>query len=112
MPRRLKSPDTVTEPLRRDGPDWLLDVRVQPRASRTEFAGLLGDRLKVRLNAPPVDGRANAALLAFIAESCGLPKSRVSLDAGQAGRDKRVRLHDVARLPAALQSALSGDGPD
>ena len=89
----------MTEPLRRDGPDWVLDVRVQPRASRTEFAGL---------NAPPVDGRANAALLAFIAEACGLPKSRVSLDAGQTGRDKRVRLHDVERVPAALQSAVFG----
>jgi uncharacterized protein (TIGR00251 family) len=97
----------MQEPLRRDGTDWVLDVRVQPRASRTEFAGLFGDRLKVRLNAPPVDGRANSALLAFIATACGLPVWRVSLDAGQAGRDKRVRLHDLERIPAALQSALS-----
>jgi uncharacterized protein (TIGR00251 family) len=97
----------MTQPLRRDGTDWLLDVRVQPRASCTEFAGLLGDRLKVRLNAPPVDGRANTALLAFIATACGLPKSRVSLDAGQTGRDKRVRLHDVEQIPAALQCVLS-----
>jgi len=96
----------MTQPLRRDGTDWLLDVRVQPRASRTEFAGRFGDRLKVRLNAPPVDGRANTALLAFIAAACDLPKSRVSLDTGQTGRDKRVRLHDVERIPAALQSAL------
>ena len=53
----------MSGPLRRDGADWVVEVRVQPRASRTEFAGLLGDRLKVRLQAPPVDGRANAALL-------------------------------------------------
>jgi uncharacterized protein (TIGR00251 family) len=97
----------MTEPLRRDGTDWVLDVRVQPRASRTEFAGRFGDRLKIRLNAPPVDGRANMALLAFIADACGLPKARVSLDAGQTGRDKRVRLHGVDQIPAALQSALS-----
>ena len=97
----------MTEPLRRDGTDWVLDVRVQPRASRTEFAGRFGDRLKIRLNAPPVDGRANTALLAFIAEACGLPRSRVSLDAGQTGRDKRVRLHGVDQIPAALQSVLS-----
>ncbi|MDH5272255.1 MAG: DUF167 family protein [Gammaproteobacteria bacterium] len=97
----------MQEPLRRDGTDWVLDVRVQPRASRTEFAGLFGDRLRVRLNAPPVDGRANSALLAFIATACDLPVSRVSLDAGRAGRDKRVRLHDLERIPAALQSALS-----
>jgi uncharacterized protein len=96
----------MTEPLRRDGTDWLLDVRVQPRASRTEFAGRFGDRLKIRLNAPPVDGRANMALLAFIAEACGLPKARVSLESGQTGRDKRVRLHGVNQIPAALQRVL------
>ena len=98
----------MTTALRRDGADWLLEVRVQPRASRTEFAGLMGDRLRVRLNAPPVDGRANAALLEFVADACGLPKSHVTLEKGQTGRDKRVRLHDVERLPAALQSAVSG----
>ena len=101
----------MSGPLHRDGADWLLDVRVQPRAARTEFAGLFGDRLKVRLQAPPVDGRANSALLEFVADACLLPKSRVTLEAGQASRDKRVRLHDVAALPAALQraTAVSGD---
>lgn len=100
----------MSGPLHRDGADWLLDVRVQPRASRTEFAGLLGERLKVRLQAPPVDGRANAALLDFLATACGLPKSRVTLDSGQSGRDKRVRLHGVATLPVALQSLGTGLG--
>lgn len=98
----------MSGPLHRDGEDWLVDVRVQPRASRTEFAGLFGDRLKVRLQAPPVDGRANAALIEFLAEACGLPRSRVTLDAGQTSRDKRVRLHALASLPAALQSAADG----
>jgi uncharacterized protein (TIGR00251 family) len=101
----------MTGPAHRDGADWLLDVRVQPRASRTGFAGLFGDRLKVRLQAPPVDGRANAALLEFVADACGLPKSRVTLETGQTGRDKRVRLHGVATLPTALQSAIDGNGP-
>jgi uncharacterized protein (TIGR00251 family) len=101
----------MTDPAHRDGADWLLDVRVQPRASRTGFAGLFGDRLKVRLQAPPVDGRANAALLEFVADACGLPKSRVTLESGQTGRDKRVRLHGVAALPTALQSAIDGNGP-
>ena len=92
---------------RRDGPDWLIDVRVQPRASRSEFAGLHGDRLRVRLQAPPVDGRANAALVEFVAAACDLPRSRVTLDSGVTSRDKRVRLHGVATIPAALQSALT-----
>jgi uncharacterized protein (TIGR00251 family) len=96
--------------LHRDGADWLLDVRVQPRASRTEFAGLFGNRLKVRLQAPPVDGRANVALLEFVAAVCHLPKSRVTLESGQSSRDKRVRLHDLSSLPPALQHATADGG--
>lgn len=92
----------MSGPLQRDGTDWLVDLRVQPRASRTELAGQLGARLKVRLQVPPVDGRANAALLEFLANLCGLPKSRVTLEAGQSSRDKRVRLHGLASLPVDL----------
>jgi uncharacterized protein (TIGR00251 family) len=98
----------VNTALRRDGPDWLLSVRVQPRASRNGFAGPAGDRLRVRLNAPPVDGRANAALLEFVATACGLAKSRVTLERGETGRDKCLRLHRLDAIPAALQSALGG----
>ena len=97
----------MTGAIRQDGPDLLLDVRVQPRASRTEFAGLMGDRLRIRLNAPPVDGRANAALVEFVAAECGLARSRVTLERGQTGRDKGLRLHGVATIPDALQRALA-----
>jgi uncharacterized protein len=97
----------MTGAIRHDGPDLLLDVRVQPRASRTEFAGLMGDRLRIRLHAPPVDGRANAALVEFVATQCGLARTRVTLERGQAGRDKQLRLHGVAAIPAALQRALA-----
>ena len=98
----------MTSPVRRDGSDLLVDVRVQPRAARTEFAGLMGERLRIRLHAPPVDGRANAALVEFVAEACDLPRSRVTLDKGTTGRDKRLRLHGVAGIPDALQRALAG----
>jgi len=94
--------------LRRDGADWLLDVRVQPRAARAGFAGLRGDRLCIRLNAPPVDGRANAALVEFVADACGIAKSCVTLVKGHTGRDKRLRLRGVGKIPAALQTALAG----
>ncbi|HEX9208796.1 MAG TPA: DUF167 family protein [Steroidobacteraceae bacterium] len=92
--------------VRRDGTDWLLDVRVQPRAARTEFAGLRGERLRIRLHAPPVDGRANSALCEFLADACDLPKSRVTLERGVTGRDKCVRLHGLPALPQALLRAL------
>ena len=97
----------MTGAIRQDGQDLLLEVRVQPRASRTEFAGLMGNRLRIRLNAPPVDGRANAALVEFVAAECGLARSRVTLERGQTGRDKRLRLHGVPKIPDALQRALA-----
>jgi len=96
----------VTGPARLDGTDWILDVRVQPRAARTEFAGLHGERLRVRLNAPPVDGRANAALVEFIAKAFDVPRARVSIEHGLSSRDKKVRVHGPATLPAALASIV------
>jgi uncharacterized protein (TIGR00251 family) len=99
----------MSNPARRDGTDWILDVRVQPRAARTEFAGRLGERLRIRLHAPPVDGRANAALIEFIADACGVPRAQVTIDKGLTGRDKRVRIRGLAGLPAALQRIVAGD---
>ncbi len=69
-----------------------LEVHVQPGAKTTEAVGLHGDRLKVRLAAPPVDGKANEALLTFVAESLGVPRSRVSLLRGQTSRQKTVAI--------------------
>jgi uncharacterized protein (TIGR00251 family) len=96
---------------RRDGADWILDLRVQPRASRSEFAGRMGERLRVRLNAPPVDGRANAELVEFIADSFGVPRASVSIEAGLSGRNKRLRVRGAPSLPAALQALLEETGP-
>lgn len=82
----------------------ILTLHIQPGAKKTEICGLHGDALKVRLAAPPVDGKANAALLAFIADLLGVAKSRVSLKSGQTSRRKVV---EVADAPAdALQRLL------
>ena len=67
-------------------------VWVQPRASRTEIAGRHGDDIKIRLAAPPVDGAANEALIRFLAEKLGVPRSAVSIVGGLSGRLKRVRV--------------------
>jgi len=91
---------------RRDGTDLILDVRVQPRASRSEIAGLHGERLRIRLQAPPVDGKANAALVEFIAEAFGIPRARVTIEHGLTGRDKRLRLQGVPSVPAPLQALI------
>lgn len=93
---------------RRDGGDLVLDVRVQPRAARSEIAGLHGGRLRIRLRAPPVDGRANAELVEFVAEVFAIPRARVTIEHGLTGRDKRLRLRGVPSLPAPLDSLLGG----
>jgi uncharacterized protein (TIGR00251 family) len=80
----------------------VLDVLVQPRASRSRVVGEHDGRVKIQLAAPPVDGEANAALLAFLAEALRVKRADVALLAGEAGRRKRVR---VAGVTAAAASA-------
>lgn len=93
--------------VRRDGADLLLELRVQPRAATRGFAGLFGDRLRVRLQAPPVDGRANEALVEFLAQAFDVPKSSVVIERGLTGRDKRVRIRGPGNpLPTPLASLL------
>jgi uncharacterized protein len=70
----------------------VLDLHVQPGAKRSEFAGKHGERLKVRLAAPPVDGKANAELIDFLAAQYGVPKRNVSIESGLSSRQKRVAI--------------------
>lgn len=85
-----------------DGPALVLRLRIQPRAAKDELCGPYGDRLKVRITAPPVDGKANAHLCGFLAERCGVAPSKVALTAGESGRDKTVRIEAPARLPEGV----------
>jgi len=71
---------------------FTLTLHIQPGAKKTEFAGLHGEALKIRLAAPPVDGKANEALLRFLAEVLQLPKSAVILKSGQTSRHKVVEI--------------------
>ena len=68
----------------------ILDLHVQPGASRTEFAGKHGERVKVRLQARAVDGKANEALIEFLAAYYKVPKRSVRITAGLKSRQKRV----------------------
>lgn len=67
-------------------------VRVQPRAKKNAIAGILGDALKLSLTAPPVEGRANDACIAFLAELLKVPRSSVTIAAGASSRNKVVRV--------------------
>ena len=72
-----------------------LHIRVQPRAKRDEVVGERAGAVVIRLAAPPVDGKANAALCAFIAKAAHVPRSRVHIVRGQTSRDKVVRVDGV-----------------
>ena len=83
----------------------LLTVHVQPGAKTTEIVGLHGDALKIRLAAPPVDGKANASLIAFIADRLGIAKSAVSVKSGQTSRRKTIA---IEAPPADIAQRVSG----
>jgi uncharacterized protein (TIGR00251 family) len=93
----------------RDGA--VLMIQVQPKASKSECVSLHGDALKIRIAAPPVDGKANEALIAFLAERLDIAPSSIEIRAGASGRQKRVLLrrcpaHDVAaRLGIATNAS-------
>ena len=83
-----------------------LTLHIQPGAKKTEVAGEHGDALKIRLAAPPVDGKANAALIAFVADRLGVAKSAVSLKSGQTSRRKVL---EVTAAPADTVERLLPD---
>jgi hypothetical protein len=88
---------------RRTAAGWTLAVHVQPGAERSAVSGPHGDRLKIRLAARAVEGRANEALLALVAERLGIPKSRVALARGAQSRAKALAIAgdcDPAKLLA------------
>ncbi len=82
-----------------------LDVMVQPRASRAKVGPVHGDRLKLAVTAPPVDGEANAAVIELVAAALGVPRSAVTVIAGASSRRKTIRVRGLsaeavqARLP-------------
>jgi uncharacterized protein (TIGR00251 family) len=84
-----------------------VEVQVQPRASRERIGPLHGERVKVQLTAPPVDGAANQALRALLARALGVPRGAVTIVRGETGRKKTVRIEGAraAQLTALLDGA-------
>ena len=85
-------------------------VRLQPRASRNEIAGLQGSSLKIRVTAPPVDGLANQALIDFLSDSLGVSRRNVCIVSGQSSRTKVVEVGEVD-LKAVQRLAAKGETP-
>jgi uncharacterized protein len=89
--------------------DAQISIRLQPRAKREEVVGERGEAIVIRVTAPPVDGKANAALCQLIARLVRVPSTRVAVVRGQTSREKVVRVEGVTQ--AALRSALLGETP-
>ena len=101
----------MTHPIVQDTKDGaILTVQVQPKASRTECVGIHGGALKIRVAAPPVDGKANEALIAFLAERLDVPPSSIAIHAGAAGRQKRVLLKTCKAKDVSVRLGLPVKG--
>ena len=97
-----------------DMPKWLIEkspteiilkIHVQPNAKMSAWAGIFGDSLKIRLNAPPADGKANAALIQFLSDFLDLPKSAVGILSGETSRQKRLLIKgDAQKIKNRLPS--------
>lgn len=85
-----------------------LTLHIQPGARTTSVAGLHGDALKIRLAAPPVDGKANQALLAYLAERFAVPQRQVVLRQGGTSRRKVVEISGSAIAPETLLPQQNG----
>ncbi len=90
---------------RRHGTGWLLEVHAQPGARSNGIAGLHGERLKVRIASPAVDGRANEALVRYLAERLDVPRGTVHLIRGERSRDKSVVVDAADARPERLLEA-------
>lgn len=94
--------------LKADAAGCLLALKIVPRASRTEWADLAGPEAKLRVNAPPVDGAANEAVLEFVALTLGCHRRQVQLVRGGASRHKLIRVNGVT--PEWVMERLPGRG--
>ena len=87
-------------PIRESAGAVTFAVKVHPRAKKDAITGEVGDALKMALNAPPVDGKANAACVRFIAEILRVPRSSVTIAAGETNRNKLIRVVGVSAAQA------------
>jgi len=89
----------------------LLQLHIQPGASKTELAGRHGDALKIRVASPPSDGRANRELLRYLSTILGVPRASVTLVRGETGRRKIVSVGGITRQDAARRLGIE-DAPE
>lgn len=92
--------------VQRQGTALILQLQVQPGASRDEVVGPYGERLRVRITAPPVDGKANRHLIDWLSSLFDVPRSNVTLLRGETGRAKTVRVADPRVVPVGIAALM------
>lgn len=97
-----------SRPSRPEASGVTLSLRIQPRASKNGISRMEDGSLKVRLTAPPVDGAANEALIAYLARALGVSKSSVEILSGHTSREKRIRISGVNE--GDVERLLNTDG--
>ena len=93
--------------LSRDAESLLIHVRIIPRASRNQVVGVSNQRLKLKVTAAPVDGKANEALIRYLSELFGVAKSRIDIVRGHRGREKTVSISSPPELPEVLAELVN-----
>jgi uncharacterized protein (TIGR00251 family) len=95
--------------MERDGADLVLRLSVRPGARHDAFVDIHGNRLRVQLAAPPVDGKANRQLVRWLAAEFGVKTGAVTIETGMHSRLKRVRICEPASLPGSISRLAHGD---
>ena len=87
---------------------FIFKIKVQPGAVKNEIVGVQGDALRIRINAPPVKGKANTALIDFLAEKLGVKKSQIEIISGHPSKIKKIKvLGEGGKIEKNLQRFLS-----
>ncbi|MDO6617582.1 DUF167 family protein YggU [Pseudomonadota bacterium] len=85
----------------------LLNLYIQPKASRDKIVGLHGDEIKIAITAPPIDGKANSHLIKYLAKAFKVPKSDVMLLKGLQGRHKQVKILSPLKIPPEISQIIA-----
>lgn len=89
-----------------EGEDLILRLYIQPKASRDKIVGLHGDELKIAITAPPIDGKANAHLSKYLAKQFKVAKGLITIEKGEQGRHKQVRVQSPIQIPQEIEAIL------
>ncbi|THB74880.1 MAG: YggU family protein [Gammaproteobacteria bacterium] len=90
-----------------DGEDLILSIKTQPKSGKDQICEVQEGHLKIKITAPPIDGKANAHLIKFLAKSFGVIKSGVELERGDCSRLKRIRIIAPKKIPEELKKGLA-----